>query len=180
MPVVNIGSRVVWGAAVVGDARSLIGESEMDDNEEDARSEREDAADWLREVLAEGPVSAKDVRRQADDAGHAWATVRRAKALLGVSAEKAAFSGGWRWSLPKVLTKAEDAHTICVDPLGVSEHLRDIDPVPVRCADCRNFIPDTVNPKAGLGACSAPGEQSKGLHFPFTLKLCWAFERRSP
>ena len=50
---------------------------------------------------------------------------------------------------------------------------------PMRCGGCRNFAPDTVNPKAGLGACSAPGEQSKGLHFPFTMKLCHVFEGRS-
>ena len=119
-----IGSRVVWGAAVDGHARTLLADTEMDSAEDDARSERADAADWLREVLADGPVSAKEIRRQADDAGHAWATVRRAKSLLGVSVEKATFSGGWRWSLPKVLTNAEDAQPNWVSPLGVGEHLR--------------------------------------------------------
>ena len=54
-----------------------------------------------------------------------------------------------------------------------------ITPLPARCGDCRNFVPDTVNPKGGLGACSAPGEQSKGLRFPFTTKSCHAFGGRT-
>ena len=54
-----------------------------------------------------------------------------------------------------------------------------ITPLPVCCGDCRNFVSDTVNPKGGLGSCSAPGKQSKGLHFPFTTKQCRAFESRS-
>ena len=56
--------------------------------------------------------------------------------------------------------------------VGQARNVPLLEQAPVCCGDCLNFAPDTVNPKAGLGACSAPGEQSKGLHFPFTIKLC--------
>ncbi len=94
-----IGSRVVWGGAVEGDARTLMATAEMDDEQAEDRSERQDACDWLREVLADGPVPAKDLKRWASDAGHAWRTVERAKKAAGVVPRKSTFAGGWRWGL---------------------------------------------------------------------------------
>ena len=41
--------------------------------------ERDDAAEWLRTMLADGPAAASDLQRQAKTDGHAWSTVRRAK-----------------------------------------------------------------------------------------------------
>jgi hypothetical protein len=70
------------------------------------RTERDDAAGWLRDLLAHGPRPARDVERDARDAGHSIATVRRAKAAMGVVSRKPAFGGPWEWTLP-----AEDAHT---------------------------------------------------------------------
>lgn len=91
-------------------------EALMSPFDDEARGEREEAAEWLRDALSDGPVAAKDIQRMARDAGHAWRTVRRAKDALGVTVEKAEFSGGWRWSLsPKVANYAEDVHTKMVD-----------------------------------------------------------------
>ena len=80
------------------------------------RTERDDAADWLRDLLAHGPCPALDVERDARDAGYSIATVRRAKAAIGVMSRKPAFDGPWVWTLPaedaqppKMLT--EGAHT---------------------------------------------------------------------
>jgi putative DNA primase/helicase len=70
------------------------------------RTEREEAADFLREVLADGPVAATDVKRQAKAAGIAERTLFRAKAGLGVKAEKSGFRDGWLWSLPPKAAKA--------------------------------------------------------------------------
>lgn len=69
-------------------------------------AERTEAEHFLRELLADGPVSAKDVPKAARDAGLSWATVRRAKDELGIRPRREGFgdSGKWLWSLPK------DAH----------------------------------------------------------------------
>lgn len=71
-----------------------------DREEGGGRTERDDAADWLRDLLAHGPRRACDVERDARDAGYSFATVRRAKAAIGVVSRKAAFGGPWEWSLP--------------------------------------------------------------------------------
>lgn len=63
------------------------------------RTEIDDAADWLREFLADGPRPATEVEREAKAAGHSVGTLRRAKAVLNVSSDRAAFGGGWNWVL---------------------------------------------------------------------------------
>jgi putative DNA primase/helicase len=67
------------------------------------RSVREEAAGWLRELLADGALPAKQIRYEADAAGHSWATVKRAKQAgriehfrEGGTADK----GRWLWRLP--------------------------------------------------------------------------------
>jgi hypothetical protein len=74
--------------------------------EGEARTERDDAAGWLTDQLADGPRMVRDIERESREAGHALGTLRRAKAALGVVSRKPAFGGPWEWSLP-----IEDAHT---------------------------------------------------------------------
>jgi hypothetical protein len=65
----------------------------------------DEAESFLNELLADGPVPAKQVKADADDVGLSWMTVRRAKDRLGVQASRIggiASKGGWQWSLPKV------------------------------------------------------------------------------
>jgi len=73
------------------------------DSREDS-SERNEAAQWLREFLATGPKPTREVQKQADKSGFSWATIRRAKNDLCIRADRSAFRGIWEWSLP------EDAH----------------------------------------------------------------------
>ncbi len=96
-----------------------------DRDEGGGRTERDDAAEWLADLLAHGPRPARDVERDARDAGYSIATVRRAKAAIGVVSRKPAFGGPWEWTLPapaqdaqapKMLT--EDAHTQPSEHLG--------------------------------------------------------------
>ena len=86
------------------------------------RTKRDDAAEWLRELLADGPLSAKDVERQVKQAGLSWATIRRAKDSLGVKTAKTRFDGGWEWALPKKLNATSPKN---VSTFGASEHLRE-------------------------------------------------------
>lgn len=72
---------------------------------DDGRTERDDAAAWLLDLLAQGPRRARDVEQDARDAGFSLATIRRAKAAIGVRSVKPAFGGPWEWALP-----AQGAH----------------------------------------------------------------------
>jgi putative DNA primase/helicase len=97
-----------------------------DRDEGGGRTERDDAARWLADLLAHGPRPARDVERDARDAGYSVATVRRAKAAIGVVSRKPAFDGCWEWTLPaqhaqlpKML--AEDAHTPSSEHLGENQ-----------------------------------------------------------
>jgi putative DNA primase/helicase len=70
------------------------------------RSKRDEATDFLREVLADGPVAATEVKRQARATGIAGRTLSRAKRELGVKSEKTGFREDWTWSLPPKNAKA--------------------------------------------------------------------------
>jgi len=68
----------------------------------DGRTSREDAADWLRDALADGPMRADDVKRQAKQNSIAERTLNRAKSITGVLAKREGFGRGaiWYWLLP--------------------------------------------------------------------------------
>lgn len=61
-------------------------------------TKRDEAASFLTEALAQGPVKQADIEARAKDAGISPATLRRAKSLLGV--RSARDYGAWWWSLP--------------------------------------------------------------------------------
>lgn len=94
------------------------------------KSTREEAEEFLAELLAAGPVPQKRVKEDAEGAGLSWATVRRAKDRLGVKAVRDTVSGEfgtgkgqWLWTL-KVLNESQDAHIKRVSTLNGSEHLK--------------------------------------------------------
>jgi hypothetical protein len=95
-------SRIVWGAAVEGTARELLAEAEPADDHAEAR----DAADWLRELLASGPMAVKDVRRHGDNAGFAWRTLQRAMRAAGVESKRGGFGLPATWGLHSSATVA--------------------------------------------------------------------------
>ena len=71
---------------------------------DDEATERDAAAQWLREVLLTGPALAREVQADAKSAGYSWATIRRAKDVIGVQAKRDGFGkgGAWRWMLPAI------------------------------------------------------------------------------
>jgi len=89
---------VVWepDAVSVSADDALAG----DRDEGGGRTERDDAAGWLGAHLADGPRPAREVEHEAREAGIALATLRRAKAAIGVRSRKPAFGGPWEWILP--------------------------------------------------------------------------------
>lgn len=97
------GQRITWLDAVDGSARELLGQAE-DEGDEAKDGSQSEAVDWLRDLLADGPVDAVKVTSQAKQMGFSHHALRTAKARLGVKPAKSGFggSGGWRWSLPAV------------------------------------------------------------------------------
>jgi putative DNA primase/helicase len=92
------------------------------------RSEIEDAKAFLENLLADGPVSSKPIRADAEGAGYSWATIRRAQKALGIVPAKEGMKGPWLWKLPpKVLNDAEDAHSKKLSTFDENEHLRQAD-----------------------------------------------------
>ena len=115
-----------WGSAIEGSARELLASAD-DTGDPEERTAVDDAKEFLRGLLADGPVSSKTVRADAEGAGHAWITVRKAQKALRVESIKEGMKGGWVWKLsPKMLTKAEDAPQNNVSTFGSNEHLQDV------------------------------------------------------
>jgi len=87
----------------------LLGESEhdgralLDAGDDEERSAREEAVDFLREYLADGERhSVADIYKEAGSLRINDRTLRRARSKLGVKVEKSGFRGGWQWWLPEV------------------------------------------------------------------------------
>lgn len=94
-------TRVYWGGKVEGTAREILGDVE-DTGEK--TSERDDAVQFLYDILKDGPLPAKQVYEDARGAGFTNATVRRAQKKIGIKPYKAGDGIGeksaWYWRLP--------------------------------------------------------------------------------
>jgi putative DNA primase/helicase len=90
-------SRVVWEGEPVTMSAEEAFAPEL--NRED-RAAVEEAKAFLAGLLADGPVPSRQVRADAEGAGHHWSAIRRAQVALGVDAVKEGFKGGWTWRLP--------------------------------------------------------------------------------
>lgn len=92
------GQRVQWLEPLEGTARELLADAEADPAGDDDGGAR-DCAEWLREFLAAGPVSAREVKRCADEAGYAWRTVQRSMRKAGADSRRAGFGKPAEWFL---------------------------------------------------------------------------------
>ncbi|WP_080931906.1 AAA family ATPase [Xanthomonas albilineans] len=95
-----IASSVRWGAALEGTARELLDDAERQDD-----GQGQDAVGFLRELLRDGMQSAKDVYREAGEAGFSVDAMKRAKRKIGaVAVKRGGHFGGsrqeWTWQLP--------------------------------------------------------------------------------
>jgi hypothetical protein len=62
---------------------------------------RDEASDWLTELLRDGPLAVSEIQKQVKQAGLNWRTIRRAREALGIVPRKLGFDGGWEWALPE-------------------------------------------------------------------------------
>lgn len=74
----------------------LLGESDSE-----ARTQRDEAKDFLLAELANGSRLQKDLVRDAKSLGFSDTTLRRAKSDVGVTSSKDGLNGAWRWHLPE-------------------------------------------------------------------------------
>ena len=89
---------VLWGAEPVNVSADDALATEHGDA--DGHTDREQAADWLRDALADGPVRSTALFAEAKENGIAQKTARRAFRDMGGKPHKASFDGGWYWRLP--------------------------------------------------------------------------------
>lgn len=120
------GSYSVWGERVEGSARELLAETESNNDEDEISG----AEQFLKDELAAGPKSQKEIESECKGAGYSVATLRRAKKRLGIRSKKDGLKGGWYWSLPDPNSEdahedAEGAHQNSVSTFGKFERLRD-------------------------------------------------------
>jgi hypothetical protein len=88
---------IVWsGSSSIG-ARALT----ADQGAPDEMSDRIEARELLRVLLADGPMTAKRVIDSAKDAGIGERTLRKAKNDLKVRSQKSGLDAGWVWLLPE-------------------------------------------------------------------------------
>jgi archaellum biogenesis ATPase FlaH len=95
--------------------------------EAEERSKLDEGKDFLQYVLSAGPVAVETVEKNAKKAGILPATLKRARAALGVKAKKSSFDGGWRLELPGRSSSSnhEEAHQNGMSAFGKDERLRD-------------------------------------------------------
>jgi hypothetical protein len=116
-------ARIEWLGTTEYDANGLA----ADGNTPHEKSQLDEAKKFLREKLADGPMSATQVFKEADASGVAISTLKRAKAPLKVKSEKTG-AKGWRWSLPDLEDHggeevSEQDQRDTDDPLGTLDPL---------------------------------------------------------
>ena len=90
---------VTFGERLTGDARALLSAAEADSAS--IGGALAEAKDFLLDLLATGPVPAKECKRAAINAGISTKTLERAYKDLGVRPRKLSMCGGWEWNLPE-------------------------------------------------------------------------------
>jgi putative DNA primase/helicase len=99
-------SRVAWESSAVTVTAEEAMKPQVPDEE---RSDLDDAKGFLRGLLADGPVPSKQIRSDAEGAGHAWRTIQRAQKALGIVAAKKGMKEGWVWQL-NTPSRPEESH----------------------------------------------------------------------
>jgi len=90
------------------------------------RSATDEAREFLEHLLRGGGMAAKDVKKEAREAGISDKALRRARERLGIRPTKSGFSGGWRWALPaKMPEGAQSQDGASWGTLGTEGHLGD-------------------------------------------------------
>ena len=104
-----------WDGVVDLDANAILASPDLED-----RTIRDEAKDYLADILAAGPLPSKDVLEDGKQCGFNETTLRRAAKDIGVKSERVGGigkKGSWEWRLHK------DTPVVKGDHLSKSDHL---------------------------------------------------------
>lgn len=94
-------TRVVWGDAIEGSAREILGDAEATNS--DDQSDSDDPAEALRRILGSGPLTGKEVKHLMTENGYSQKQTRTARERLSVVTVREGFGKEIKtlWSLPQ-------------------------------------------------------------------------------
>lgn len=131
----NQHARIDWEGTSAHTADSLNAQGASSEE----RSELHDAEEFLREILADGPLLYSGVIKLARGAGIAERTLKRAKSSLRVDSKKARTQDGqWTWSLPEV-RQPEPSKGATTDVSNFLEPLAPLELFPSYIEECQSF-----------------------------------------
>lgn len=114
-------ARVDWHGPTDHRAADLLSAPQTDET----RGAMAEAADFLRDLLGSGPMTAADAERERRQAGISEATLRRARQALGVVSEREGgigSAGRWVWRLEaKALIRRSTFGASTLDALAVED-----------------------------------------------------------
>lgn len=119
-------SVVTWGDVMEGSARDILAQAEGVQSSV-SRTQTDEAEEWLRELLKNGPVKAFDATNSALAEGFSAKALRSARERLQVRLTKDGFGGSSIWSLPDVkdAPTGTDARSDGEGIIDVGGHLRE-------------------------------------------------------
>lgn len=118
----------------------------------DERDALADAGAWLRSELANESRRVEDLKRGAARSGHAWRTIERAKAKLGVRSAKTGGAGApWCWFLP--------THTVGSQRVGGVDGVGGV----CRADELYGEIPKAAKAADATDRSADDGDDSRGL-----------------
>jgi putative DNA primase/helicase len=93
-------TRAVWDGIIEGTAREILGDVEID--EENDGGARDDLQQMLVDIITDagGSLSTKALMAEVRDSGHSWDTAKRLKKSMGIESRKLSMGGPWMWFLP--------------------------------------------------------------------------------
>lgn len=94
-------TRVLWGSAIEGTAREILGDVEASDDER--LEDGDDPAEALRRILSAGALTGREAKKLMTDNGYTQKQIRRARERLSVVTARSGFGGETlvTWSLPQ-------------------------------------------------------------------------------
>jgi AAA domain/DnaB-like helicase N terminal domain len=112
-------SKIAWRGTSERTAQELVGPPQN----EDELSAEEEATEFLRQELIDGPKAAKQVQAQAKARGLSWRTVRRAKKKADVISRKDGYQGEWVLEISKVAKNSKAGQHKDMDSFEGNGHL---------------------------------------------------------